>query len=126
MQQILWMPYSEYVLRMEAYQLHQIEQQEGAALIAWLNREVKATTGKGNAERYKYTKLSQLYDRQEAISRVREQWEPAYEPPIAIKAKQERLDNARHFDERMAEFRKLKREGKIIPWRKRQNGKEVN
>jgi hypothetical protein len=126
MQQILWLPYGEYLLRMEAYQLKQIERQDDIALQAWLNREVKATTGKGKSERYKYTKLTQLYDRQEAISRIRSQWEPNYAPPADVKAKQDRLDNARHFDERMTEFRRLKEEGKIIPWRQRQHRKEVN
>ena len=68
----------EYELRMEAYQLKQVDRQNEIAQQAWMNQQVQANE-------LKHTR-------------------------------------AQVFAKRMAEFKRLKREGKIIPLSERKEG----
>lgn len=54
----------EYSLRMEAYQLQQLQVRQNIAIQAWFNQTVQATVGKKNP-RPKFKKFDQFFDRME-------------------------------------------------------------
>lgn len=114
------MTLTEYRLRMEAYQLQQVDRQHVIAQAAWMNQQVQATTG-GKHPKPKYKHFDDFFDRQAAIDQVRSTFEPNYE--VAHMSQRE-LAHSRGaiFAKRMAEFQRLKREGKIIPISQRKEG----
>lgn len=103
----------EYELRMEAYQLKQVDRQNEIAQQAWMNQQVQATTGSKNPK-LKFKTFDDFFDKKEIVDKVRSSYEPDYE--ISLMSKTElKHSRARIFAKRMAEFQRLKREGKIIP-----------
>ena len=110
----------EYELRMEAYQLKQVDRQNEIAQQAWMNQQVQATTG-SKTPKPKYQTFDDFFDKKAAIDNVRSNYEPNYEVSQMSKTelKQKR---AQVFAKRMAEFQRLKREGKIIPLSERKEG----
>ncbi|WBM89907.1 hypothetical protein [Lacticaseibacillus phage R9.1] len=110
----------EYELRMEAYQLKQVDRQNEIAQQAWMNQQVQATTGSKNPKP-KFKTFDDFFDKKAAIDSVRSNYEPNYEVSQMSKTelKQKR---AQVFAKRMAEFQRLKREGKIIPLSERKEG----
>lgn len=100
------MTFSEYNLRIEAYQLKQIKEQEKLALSAWFNQSVQATTVNAKHPKPKYKKFTDFFDAMEMIDVLRDEFEEDYEPRTEkVKEKKRRdLINAR-----LAEFERLRR-----------------
>lgn len=100
------MTFSEYNLRIEAYQLKQIKEQESLALLAWFNQSVQATTGSGKNPKPKYRKFTDFFDSLEMIDTLRDEFEEDYMPRTQkVKDKKRRdLINAR-----LAEFEMMRR-----------------
>lgn len=100
------MTFSEYNLRIEAYQLKQIKEQEKLALSAWFNQSVQATTGNAKQPKPKYKKFTDFFDAMEMIDVLRDEFEEDYKPRTEkVKEKKRRdLINAR-----LAEFERLRR-----------------
>lgn len=114
---------AEYQLRMEAYQLKRVQEQESLALQAWMNQAVQATKGSSKHPRPKFKQFKEFFDTQEQIDRVRSMYEPSF------KSARQQRDASRIFAKRIQEFKKLKAEGKIIPWNERKevrNGRTIN
>lgn len=101
------MTFSEYNLRIEAYQLKQIKEQEKLALLAWFNQSVQATTGNAKHPKPKYRKFTDFFDSLEMIDTLRDEFEVDYRPRTQkVKDKKRRdLINAR-----LAEFEMMRRE----------------
>lgn len=104
----------EYELRMEAYQLKQVDRQNEIAQQAWLNQQVQATTGSKSSPQPKFKTFDDFFDKKAAIDNVRSNYEPNYEVSQMSKSELKQT-RAQVFAKRMAEFQRLKREGKIIP-----------
>lgn len=101
----------EYELRMEAYQLKQVDRQNEIAQQAWMNQQVQATTG---SRKPKFKTFDDFFDKKAAIDSVRSNYEPNYEVS-QMSTTELKHTRAQVFAKRMAEFQRLKREGKIIP-----------
>ncbi|WP_304976421.1 hypothetical protein [uncultured Ligilactobacillus sp.] len=100
------MTFAEYNLRIEAYQLKQIKEQEKLALLAWFNQSVQATTGNAKPPKPKYRKFTDFFDSLEMIDELRDEFELDYQPRTQkVKDKKRRdLINAR-----LAEFEMMRR-----------------
>lgn len=100
------MTFAEYNLRIEAYQLKQIKEQEKLALLAWFNQSVQATTGNAKHPKAKYRKFTDFFDSLEMIDELRDEFELDYQPRTQkVKDKKRRdLINAR-----LAEFEMMRR-----------------
>ena len=59
----------EYELRMEAYQLKQVDRQNEIAQQAWMNQQVQATTGIKNPKP-KFKKFDDFFDKKVIIDKV--------------------------------------------------------
>ena len=114
------MTLAEYELRMEAYQIKQIDRQSEIAQQAWLNQQVQATTGSKNPKP-KFKKFDDFFDKKAAIDKVRSNYEPNYEVS-QMSTTELKHSRAQVFAKRMAEFQRLKREGKIVSLSKRKEG----
>ena len=115
-QEIEKMTFDEYLIRLEAFQLRTIKRNEELAYQAWLNQQVQATTGSSKNPKPKFKKFDQFFDANKMVDEVRKNFEPDYKAA----SKQNVLQtNENLFAERLKEFRKLKKQGKIIPWNAR-------
>lgn len=113
MREIERMTFDEYLVRLEAFQLRTIKRNEELAYQAWLNQQVQATTGSSKNPKPKFRKFEQFFDTNKMIDEVRGNFEADYK----VTKKQNTLrTNENLFAERLKEFRKLKKQGKIIPW----------
>lgn len=113
MREIEKMTFDEYLIRLEAFQLRTIKRNEELAYQAWLNQQVQATTGSSKNPKPKFRKFDQFFDTNKMIDEVRGNFEADYK----VTKKQNTLrTNENLFAERLKEFRKLKKQGKIIPW----------
>lgn len=83
------MTIAEYELRMEAYNLQQVEKQYNAATLAWMNRNAQAFDEDGNAV---FTDFNDFFDRDEAIDKVKSNFESDYQPKTKVTKKQSRQD----------------------------------
>lgn len=111
----------EYELRMEAYQLKQVDRQNEIAHQAWMNQQVQATTGSKSSPQPKFKTFDDFFDKKAIVDQVRSSYEPDYE--VSQMSKTElKHSRAQIFAKRMAEFQRLKREGKIIPLSERKEG----
>lgn len=99
----------EYYLRLEAYQLHEIDVQEKIALQAFYNQSVQETTGKKHP-RPKYRKFKQFFDREEQELAVRNVFA---DDTMGISEKAKRHTQTELFMRRAQEFKKLRKKGKI-------------
>lgn len=113
MQEIEKMTFDEYLIRLEAFQLRTIKRNEELAYQAWLNQQVQATTGSSKNPKPKFRKFEQFFDTNKMIDEVRGNFEADYK---ATKKQNTLRTNENLFAERLKEFRKLKKQGKIIPW----------
>lgn len=113
MQEIEKMTFDEYLIRLEAFQLRTIKRNEELAYQAWLNQQVQATTGSSKNPKPKFRKFDQFFDTNKMIDEVRGNFEADYR---ATKKQNTLRTNENLFVERLKEFRKLKKQGKIIPW----------
>lgn len=113
MREIEKMTFDEYLIRLEAFQLRTIKRNEELAYQAWLNQQVQATTGSSKNPKPKFRKFDQFFNTNKMIDEVRGNFEADYK---ATKKQNTLLTNENLFAERLKEFRKLKKQGKIIPW----------
>ena len=113
MREIERMTFDEYLIRLEAFQLRTIKRNEELAYQAWLNQQVQATTGSSKNPKPKFRKFEQFFDTNKMIDEVRGNFEANYK---ATKKQNTLRTNENLFAERLKEFRKLKKQGKIIPW----------
>ena len=113
MREIEKMTFDEYLIRLEAFQLRTIKRNEELAYQAWLNQQVQATTGSSKNPKPKFRKFDQFFDTNKMIDEVRGNFEADYR---ATKKQNTLRTNENLFVERLKEFRKLKKQGKIIPW----------
>lgn len=113
MRDIEKMTFDEYLIRLEAFQLRTIKRNEELAYQAWLNQQVQATTGSSKNPKPKFRKFDQFFDTNKMIDEVRGNFEADYR---ATKKQNTLRTNENLFVERLKEFRKLKKQGKIIPW----------
>lgn len=74
------MTLSEYVIRMEAYQLQQAQKLECLHLQAFLNQTVQETTGSDKHPKPKYSSFDEFFDIQKAIDNIRGTFERDYRP----------------------------------------------
>lgn len=95
------MTIAEYELRMEAYNLQQVEKQYNAATLAWMNRNAQAFDEDGNAV---FTDFNDFFDRDEAIDKVKSNFESDYQPKTKVTKKQNRQDI---LLKRIREYQKL-------------------
>lgn len=107
------MTFDEYLIRLEAFQLRTIKRNEELAYQAWLNQQVQATIGSSKNPKPKFRKFEQFFDTNKMIDEVRGNFEADYK---ATKKQNTLRTNENLFAERLKEFRKLKKQGKIIPW----------
>lgn len=113
MREIERMTFDEYLIRLEAFQLRTIKRNEELAYQAWLNQQVQATTGSSKNPKPKFRKFEQFFDTNKMIDEVRGNFEADYK---STKKQNTLRTNENLFAERLKEFRKLKKQGKIIPW----------
>lgn len=115
MREIGRMTMVEFYLRLEAYQLRQLDRQEELATLAWLNQQVQATTGK-NDPQPKYRRFDQFFDRLGAERQIRRNYGDEYVIDVAEGA-DEQSDS---IAARIAEYKRLKAKGLIDmnAWRK--------
>lgn len=113
MREIEKMTFDEYLIRLEAFQLRTIKRNEELAYQAWLNQQVQATTGSSKNPKPKFRKFEQFFDTNKMIDEVRGNFEVDYK---ATNKQNTLRTNENLFAERLKEFRKLKKQGKIIPW----------
>lgn len=74
------MSIQEYFLRLEAYQITRIDEQENIALQAWLNQTVQATKGSSKHPKPKYTKFDEFFDSTAYKNNVHKSFDPNYIP----------------------------------------------
>ncbi|EPC16317.1 hypothetical protein LJ555_11535 [Lacticaseibacillus paracasei] len=109
----------EYELRTEAHQLQKIDQQETMALQLLMKRKADELNHKG--DKYVNNTVESIYDKKAAVDKVRTIYEPNYEVSH-MSTTELKHTRAQVFAKRMAEFQRLKREGKIIPLSERKEG----
>lgn len=112
------MTLAEYSLRMEAFQLAEVNRQKYVYLQAFMNQVAKSTKG-GKNPKPLYRKFDDFFDIQAQIDDVRSSYESNY-----VRVAENKREISEIFAKRVAEFQRLKREGKIIPLKERR--KEVN
>lgn len=106
----------EYYLRLEAFRLKDVAKQEHLALQAWFNQAVQAQTGSPKHPKPKYKRFNEFFDTQMRIDEVRSSFEANY----ASQSENLKRKNANEiFAKRIAEFKQLKKAGKIIPLKER-------
>lgn len=110
----------EYYLRLEAYQLSELNEREKIAIQAWFNQTVQATTGKKNPKP-KYRKFSQFFDRKEQELAIRNTFA---DDTFGISEKSKRHTSAEIFRRRVEQFERLKAAGRIDPnaWKRARKG----
>jgi len=102
------MTFVEYNLRIEAYQLKQVKEQEKLALLAWFNQAVKATKGSAKKPKPKYTHFTDFYDAEVMIDTLRDEFEVDYTPRTKKVQEQKRREL---INARLAEFEMMRRVG---------------
>lgn len=107
----------EYQLRLEAFKIRQIEEERRVASQAWNNERVKATKGSPKHPKRVYREFRDFFDTQKAIDEVRAAFEPGYQAP-----EESKKDAGKIFASRLEEFKRLKKAGKIIPFKERRSG----
>lgn len=113
----------EYYLRLEAYELSKLERQEELALQAWYNQQVQATTG-GKHPKLVYKKFEKFFNRREQEKEIKRSFGDDY---VDKSKRQAKRDDAELFQKRVAEFKRLRKQGLIDmnAW-KRERRKEMN
>lgn len=114
----------EYQLRLEAYQIRRVNEQESLATLAWQIQSVQATKGSSKHPKPVFEKFRDFFDTQKYIDQVRSDFEADYKTHSHTTRV---IDRAKIFNQRLEEFKKLKAAGKIIPWKERgmKNGGEL-
>lgn len=97
------MTLSEFALKMEAYNLREVDHIEKIHAQAFLNQSVQATTG-GKKPKPVYDKFSKFYDTQKEIDKVRMKYEKDYKPKSNAVIERKQTDLINKADERFREF----------------------
>jgi hypothetical protein len=101
------MTLSEYYLRLEAYQLKQVDEQRLIAMQSWLNQTVKAQTGSAKHPKPKYKRFDQFFDAEKQEEQITHYFEPKSKTPIESKHAK-KLEAFEVFNQRRIEFEKMK------------------
>lgn len=96
----------EYMIRLEAYQLQRIEQQEAMVETMMYYRAAKATDSKGT--KYQFKSHTDMFDRLKAIDDVRSSFEENYKPKSK---RSNQLTQAQIVAQRMREWREMQKKG---------------
>ena len=110
------MTLSEYQLRLEAYQIHRVYEQENLAILAWWMQSVQATKGSPKHPKPVFGEFRDFFDIQKQVDQVRLAFESDYK---AHSHTTKAINRAKIFNQRLEKFKKLKAAGKIIPWKER-------
>lgn len=105
----------EYQLRLEAFKIRQIEEERRVASQAWNNERVKATKGSPKHPKRVYREFKDFFDTQKAIDEVRAAFEPGYQ----VAEEESKKNVGAVLSSRIEEFKRLKKEGKIVPFKER-------
>lgn len=95
----------EFNIRMEAYQLSQVDELRNMAQQAFFNQAVKAT--KSGGKKPMYRKVDDLFNAEEAAHNIRSAY--GYEPPTE---KELEIQGRAHAAERLKEYYKNKEKAK--------------
>lgn len=106
----------EYQLRLEAYKIHQVREQENLATLAWWIQSVQATKGSAKHPKPVFSEFKDFFDSQKLIDQIRSSFEADYSPRASVT---KAIDRAQIFNRRLEEFKKLKAAGKIVPLKER-------
>lgn len=110
MYQIETMTISEYYLRLEAYQLQQIDKQKDLATQSWFNQTVKSTTGSSKHPKPKFKTLTDFYDAQQEENKVKKFFDPDYKPVVESE-QEKKIKRAKLFAKRQEEWMKKHKKG---------------
>lgn len=104
----------EYFIRIEAYQIRKVDEQENLALQAWMNQAVQATTGSSKHPRPKYKKFGDFYNLNYMENEVHKSFNPDYIPPVQTKEERERNEQEIIFEryQKLQKFRAAQRKKK--------------
>ncbi len=110
------MTMSEFYLRLEAYQLKRLNDQQDLATMAWLNQAVQATKGSAKNPKPQFSRFTQFFDREKEEHKIRREFGDDYS--LGSKMDQEKAPQT--FAERLAEYKRLRAKGLIDlnAWRK--------
>ncbi|MEK1304119.1 hypothetical protein HCY48_05295 [Limosilactobacillus fermentum] len=110
------MTMSEFYLRLEAYQLKRLNDQQDLATMAWLNQAVQATKGSAKNPKPKFSRFTQFFDWEKEERKIRREFGDDYS--LGSKTDQEKAPQT--FAERLAEYKRLRAKGLIDlnAWRK--------
>lgn len=97
------MTLSEFTLKVEAYNLREVDRMETVHVQAFLNQAVQATTG-GKKPKPVYDKFSKFYDTKKEIDKVRMKFEKDYKPKSNAIIEKKQTDLINKADERFREF----------------------
>lgn len=89
---------------MQAHQLNEADAINKIALSAWWNLQVQATTGEGKNAHYTFKHLSDLYDYDAAVDKIRSAYNPDHQP---VAKKEIQRSQAAIIAERSAEFDRM-------------------
>ena len=106
----------EYYLRLEAFRLKDIADQERLALQAWFNQAVREQIGSPKHPKPKYKRFNDFFDTQSRIDEVRSSFEQNY---VNQSENLKRKNANEILAKRIIEFKQLKKAGKIIPLKER-------
>lgn len=97
------MTLSEFTLKVEAYNLREVDRMEKVHVQAFLNQAVQATTG-GKKPKPVYDRFSKFYDTQKEIDKVRTKFEKDYKQKSNAIIEKKQTDLINKADERFREF----------------------
>ncbi len=101
----------EYFLRLEAYQIGKIDEQENIALQAWLNQTVQATKGSSTHPKPVYSRFNDFYNSVAYKNDVHRSYDPNYVPVVESEQESQQKEQDEIF-KRYREREKQKQEQK--------------
>ena len=101
------MTLSEYYLRLEAYQLKQVDEQRMIAMQSWFNQTVKAQTGSAKHPKPKYQRFDQFFDTEKQEAQITQYFEPGAAKTVTGK-RAKKIEAFEVFNQRRIEFEKMK------------------
>lgn len=101
------MTMNEYYLRLEAYQLKQVDEQRQLAMQAWFNQTVKAQTGSAKHPKPKYKRFDQFFDAEKQEAKITHYFEPGSKTPAESKHTK-KIEAFEVFNQRRIKFEQMK------------------
>lgn len=105
------MTLNEYFLRLEAYQIQRVDNQENLALQAWLNQQVQATKGSSKHPKPKYQKFDDFFNVTALENEVHKSFNGDYVPSVESKEEIQQDEQAKLLD-RYEELQKIRKNQK--------------